>query len=134
MSASVPPSALTSRLAFPGAVLAGKYRLEEVVGTGGMGSVWSATHTGLGGHVAIKLVSATFVRSSEALRRLDTEAKAAAPENPRLLWVLGPIYWNIPAERGGGQDKATRRDCKRYASRRAPTAIPWSPLGANQNC
>jgi tetratricopeptide (TPR) repeat protein len=35
-----------------------------------------------------------------------TEAKAAAPDNPRLLWVLGPIYWNIPVDRGGGQDKA----------------------------
>jgi tetratricopeptide (TPR) repeat protein len=39
-------------------------------------------------------------------RQSITEAKAAAPDNPRLLWVLGPIYWNIPAERGGGQDKA----------------------------
>jgi hypothetical protein len=35
-----------------------------------------------------------------------TEAKAAAPDNPRLLWVLGPIYWNIPVDRGGGQAKA----------------------------
>jgi tetratricopeptide (TPR) repeat protein len=39
-------------------------------------------------------------------RQSITEAKAAAPDNPRLLWVLGPIYWNIPADRGGGQDKA----------------------------
>ena len=34
------------------------------------------------------------------------EAMAAAPENPRLLWVLGPIRWSSPPERGGGQDKA----------------------------
>ena len=34
------------------------------------------------------------------------EAKAAAPENPRLLWVVGPNEWNIPPERGGGQEKA----------------------------
>lgn len=40
--------------------------------------------------------------SSQLLR----EAKAEAPENPRLLWVLGPIQWNTPAERGGGQDRA----------------------------
>jgi hypothetical protein len=33
-------------------------------------------------------------------------AKAADPDNPRLLWVLGPILWNLPPERGGGQDKA----------------------------
>jgi hypothetical protein len=37
---------------------------------------------------------------------LVKEAKAAAPDNPRLLWVLGPILWNTPPERGGGQAKA----------------------------
>lgn len=34
------------------------------------------------------------------------EAKAAAPDNPRLLWVVGPNEWNISPERGGGQEKA----------------------------
>ena len=34
------------------------------------------------------------------------EVKQVAPDNPRFLWVLGPILWNTPAERGGGQDKA----------------------------
>src|SRR6202162_2179002 len=34
------------------------------------------------------------------------EAMAASPDNPRLLWVLGPIRWSSPPERGGGQDKA----------------------------
>ena len=34
------------------------------------------------------------------------EALATAPDNPRLLWVLGPIRWSSPPERGGGQDKA----------------------------
>ncbi len=78
MSASVPPSGSTSPLAFPGAVLVGRYRLEEIVGYGGMGAVWRAVHMGLGEQVAVKLVSANFVRSQEALRRFDTEAKAAA--------------------------------------------------------
>jgi serine/threonine-protein kinase len=78
MTASEPPSGSTSPLAFPGAILVGRYRLEEVVGYGGMGSVWRAVHMGLGENVAVKLVSANFVRSQEALRRFDTEAKAAA--------------------------------------------------------
>jgi serine/threonine-protein kinase len=78
MSTSVPPSGSTSPLAFPGAVVAGKYRLESIVGVGGMGSVWCATHLGLAQQVAIKLVAANFVKSSEALRRFDREAKAAA--------------------------------------------------------
>jgi len=34
------------------------------------------------------------------------EMKEKAPDNPRFLWVLGPILWNSPPERGGGQDKA----------------------------
>ena len=31
-----------------------------------------------------------------------------APNNPRLIWVHGPILWNSPPERGGGQDKAIK--------------------------
>ena len=34
------------------------------------------------------------------------EAKEAAPDNPRLLWVMGPVLWNTPPTHGGGQDKA----------------------------
>jgi hypothetical protein len=34
------------------------------------------------------------------------ETLAAAPDSPRVLWILGPVKWNMPAERGGGQDKA----------------------------
>jgi hypothetical protein len=37
---------------------------------------------------------------------LVEETKEAARDNPRFLWVLGPILWNTPPERGGGQDKA----------------------------
>jgi hypothetical protein len=48
-------------------------------------------------------------RSQELLQQsspLLKEAMATAPDNPRLLWVLGPIRWSSPPERGGGQDKA----------------------------
>jgi uncharacterized protein YndB with AHSA1/START domain len=38
--------------------------------------------------------------------RLLQESKAAVPDNPRLLWVIGPNQWSTPPERGGGQDKA----------------------------
>lgn len=34
------------------------------------------------------------------------ELKASATDNPRFYWVMGPIYWRQPAERGGGQAKA----------------------------
>lgn len=48
-------------------------------------------------------------RVQELLQQLSPllkEATAAAPDNPRLLWVVGPIRWSSPPERGGGQDKA----------------------------
>jgi tetratricopeptide (TPR) repeat protein len=34
------------------------------------------------------------------------EAMEMAADNPRLIWVRGPILWNTPTDRGGGQDKA----------------------------
>jgi hypothetical protein len=37
---------------------------------------------------------------------LVKEADEMAADNPRLIWVHGPILWNSPPERGGGQDKA----------------------------
>ncbi len=42
----------------------------------------------------------------ERILALEKEATAIAPDNPRLIWVRGPILWNSPPERGGGQDKA----------------------------
>jgi serine/threonine-protein kinase len=50
-----------------------------------MGSVWRATHLGLGQEIAIKLVSRDFVKSADALRRFDTEAKAAAKIRSRHI-------------------------------------------------
>src|SRR5436309_2408667 len=37
---------------------------------------------------------------------LVKKADEMAPNNPRLIWVHGPVLWNSPPERGGGQDKA----------------------------
>jgi hypothetical protein len=38
-------------------------------------------------------------------RQLRKEIEAIAPENPRLLWVVGPNLWATPPERGGSQTK-----------------------------
>src|SRR6202161_1877755 len=42
----------------------------------------------------------------QQLSPLLKEATATAPNNPRLLWVLGPIRWSSPPDRGGGQEQA----------------------------
>jgi serine/threonine-protein kinase len=61
-----------------GTLVAGKYRVERLLGRGGMGSVWSGRHVTLGQLVAIKFVHPKLAGSAEARRRFDTEAKAAA--------------------------------------------------------
>jgi serine/threonine-protein kinase len=62
----------------PDTVIGGKYRIDQMIGRGGMGSVWSAVHLGLGQRVAIKLISRRYANSREARHRFDIEAKAAA--------------------------------------------------------
>jgi serine/threonine-protein kinase len=59
-------------------VVAGKYRVERVLGRGAMGSVWYATHTSLGHAVAVKFIHPDLASSPQARRRFDTEAKSAA--------------------------------------------------------
>jgi serine/threonine-protein kinase len=67
-----------SPLAVEGAVIGGRYRLETIIGKGGMGAVWSATHLGLHRRVAVKIISHDLARAPDLRKRFDTEAKAAA--------------------------------------------------------
>jgi len=62
----------------PGEVLAGRYRLVEPLGEGGMGTVWRAEHIELGSEVAVKLIAEGIATSETALGRFKREAKAAA--------------------------------------------------------
>jgi serine/threonine-protein kinase len=61
-----------------GRVLAGKYRLEHPLGTGGMGTVVAATHLGLGRKVALKFMRMGVLDDDEAMGRFMREARAAA--------------------------------------------------------
>ena len=69
---------LMSATVRPGDVLAGKYRVERVLGSGGMGYVVAARHLQLDQLVAMKFLRKGAVENGEASARFLREAKAVA--------------------------------------------------------
>ncbi len=61
-----------------GELVAGKYRVEGVIGVGGMGVVVSALHEQLDKRIAIKFVRGEVLGNEEAVARFLREARAAA--------------------------------------------------------
>jgi eukaryotic-like serine/threonine-protein kinase len=61
-----------------GATVGGKYRIERLLGRGGMGAVFSAENTLIGKRVALKFLSAEAARDRDAARRFQREAQAAS--------------------------------------------------------
>ena len=62
----------------PGDVIASKYRVEKVLGAGGMGMVFAARHVTLDNLVAIKVMQPRAVAVKGAVERFEREARAAA--------------------------------------------------------
>ncbi len=60
-----------------GRVLDEKYQLERLLGRGGMGAVYLATHLGTERYVALKLITPQFMRNEEFVARFKREARAA---------------------------------------------------------
>ena len=60
-----------------GQVLDEKYRLERLLGRGGMGAVYLATHLGTERYVALKLITPQFMGNEEFVARFKREARAA---------------------------------------------------------
>jgi serine/threonine-protein kinase len=61
-----------------GDVIAEKYRLDRVLGVGGMGTVYAAHHAVLDQTVAVKILAKEFVSSREIATRFLHETRAAA--------------------------------------------------------
>jgi serine/threonine protein kinase len=70
----------------PGAVVFdGRYRLERIIGTGGMAIVWCATDLRLGRRVAIKVIADTLAADPGYVERFAREARTAAGLSHRSL-------------------------------------------------
>jgi serine/threonine protein kinase len=71
----------------------GNYRLLDVIGRGGMGTVYRGEHVYIGRPVAVKILHAQFARYEEAVKRFLREARAASSINhPNIVDVtdFGP--------------------------------------------
>jgi serine/threonine-protein kinase len=66
-----------------GSIIAGKYRVLRLIGSGGMGTVWEGAHVKLGTRVAIKFIRPQFAQQAEARARFEIEARAAAKLNTK---------------------------------------------------
>ena len=71
-----------------GSTVAGKYRLERLIGRGGMGSVWAARHLQLDTLVAVKFIDSVS-DVADARMRFEREARAAAQlRSPHVVQIL----------------------------------------------
>jgi serine/threonine-protein kinase len=82
-----------------GEVLAGKYRVERVLGRGGMGVVVAATHLQLDQRVALKFLLPQALQHPEMVARFSREARAAAKlrsEHVAKVVDVGTLESGIP--------------------------------------
>lgn len=100
-----------------GQTIAGKYRLNGLLGTGGMATVWSATNVFTEREFAIKFMLPQVARTPEAARRFLLEAKVSARINhPNIIEVIdvgqaedSSLFLVMELLTGSSLDVATRR-------------------------
>src|SRR5437588_10674671 len=85
---------------YVGQILDDKYRFERLLGQGGMGAVYLATHLGTERYVALKLIAPQFMRNEEFVERFKREARAAGRlRHPNVVDVTDFGFSSSRAER-----------------------------------
>jgi serine/threonine protein kinase len=100
-----------------GQTIAGKYRLNRLLGTGGMASVWSATNVFTEREFAMKFMLPQVARTPEAARRFLVEAKVSARiDHPNIIEVIdvgqaedGSLFLVMELLTGASLDVAVRQ-------------------------
>ncbi|MEA2630901.1 MAG: eukaryotic-like serine/threonine-protein kinase, partial [Chloroflexota bacterium] len=95
-----------------GQTLGGRYRLVELLGSGGMATIYRASDTGLGRDVALKLLRPEYLRDPDFSSRFRQEAQSAASlSHPNVVTVYDygedPSGPYIVMELVDGEDLAT---------------------------
>jgi serine/threonine-protein kinase len=72
-----------------GTILGDSYRITRLIGIGGMGAIYEATHVGSGKRVAIKMMSKELSAHPEALARFRREVQVTTELNhPNIIEVV----------------------------------------------
>ena len=112
----MPEPAVAAASVGPGSILGGKYRLDRVLGSGAMGTVYAAVHEKLGREVAIKVLNAELGQHQEAMARFQREAELVTRlGHPNIVAVydFGLSPWRA-VFRDGSRD---RRDAAQATER-----------------
>jgi serine/threonine-protein kinase len=107
-----------------GTVLAGRYRIAGLLGSGGMGRVYRGEHTAIGKPVAVKVLHAALGRNHEAAIRFQREAVASGRlDHPNIVSVSdfgvlddGSLYLVMEALEGEPLAKRLQREGR----------VPWT--------
>ncbi len=128
----------------PGEELAGKYRIEHVIGAGAMGVVVRAWHIELEQPVAVKFLYPEFARNSDGAERFRREARAAAKiKNQHVARVLdvGTLVFGASARNPDGNsipyivmEYLEGRDLAHELRERGPLPVPVAVRYVMQAC
>jgi eukaryotic-like serine/threonine-protein kinase len=108
----------------PGDVLAGKYRVDSVLGRGGMGVVLAATHLQLDQRVAIKMLLPETLNNPDLIARFSQEARATVRiQSEHVVRVL-----DVGALESGApymvMEHLVGSDLAQLVKRRGPLPLP----------
>lgn len=72
-----------------GKIVGRRYRLEGIIGIGGMGAVYRAKHLALGKTFALKILHRVYTRDADIVTRFQREARAASQTgHPNIIDIL----------------------------------------------
>jgi len=101
-----------------GRVIAQRYRVESLIGVGGMGAVFRVKHLALGKTFALKVLHSHYTRDADVISRFMREARAASQTgHPHIIDVLdvgtteeGDVYFVMELLEGHNLGETVKRE------------------------
>ncbi len=101
-----------------GKVVAQRYRVESLIGVGGMGAVFRVRHLALGKTFALKVLHSHYTRDADVISRFMREARAASQTgHPHIIDVLdvgtneeGDVYFVMELLEGQNLGEMIKRE------------------------